>query len=108
MDARPMYPEPWHPQRLNRTFDFKRPSAHYRRTVRPVKYYFIDFGHSCRYKAEGRPPMEPIMLAGDKSPPEHNIPGVTSCDPFPTDVYYLGNLIREDFINVSSASLLFM
>lgn len=101
MDAMPLYPEPWHPMKIDMTFDFKRQAKHYYRTERPVKYYFIDFGHARRYSPEELPTVEPIMLGGDKSPPEHHIEGVYSCDPFPTDIYFLGNLIREEFIDVS-------
>lgn len=109
MDARPMYPKSWHPTETKRTLDFKKKAKHYSRTDRPVKYYFIDFEHSRRYKAEERPPMEFIVKGGDKSPPEQNIPGVDACDPFPTDVYVLGNVIRQFFIQVrpTDASLLY-
>lgn len=90
MDARPLYPEPWHPRELDMTFDFRRKARHYYRTARPVKYHFIDFGHARQYKPEELPVMEPILLGGDRSPPEHHIEGVDSCDPFPTDIYFLG------------------
>lgn len=43
--------------------------------------------------------MERILRGGDKSAPEHN-KGLQYCDPFPTDVYYLGNLIKNEFIAV--------
>ncbi|KAJ6447794.1 hypothetical protein C8R47DRAFT_1172425, partial [Mycena vitilis] len=43
------------------------------------------------------PPMEPIILAADNSPPEHA--GMAeSCNPFPTDIYLLGNLLKQEFI----------
>lgn len=107
MDARPMYPKPWHPVTINRTIDYKFWGLkHHTRTERPVKYYFIDFGLSRHYKPEERPPMEPIILGGDKSPPEHNDPESLACDPFPTDVYFIGNLIRTEFIQVSSSLFL--
>lgn len=106
MDAGPLYPTSWHPAKINRNRNFKGQAKHSNRTAKPVKYYFIDFGNSRQYRPEERPPMEPIMLGGDKSPPEHNM-GLRSCDPFPTDVYYLGNLIREEFLAVSSISAIF-
>ncbi|KAJ6543681.1 hypothetical protein B0H10DRAFT_2134463 [Mycena sp. CBHHK59/15] len=53
----------------------------------PPKYYLIDFGISRRYKPEQLPP------------PEFRN-SYTPCDPFPTDIYYIGNLIRENFLDV--------
>lgn len=107
MDAHPLYPEPWHPLDIDVTLDFKRKAEHYYRTAHPVKYCYIDFGLSRRYE-EGKGPgkaMERIVMGGDKSPPEYHIPGVDRCDPFPTDVYHLGSLIRKDFIEVSCSLL---
>ncbi|KAJ6590333.1 hypothetical protein B0H10DRAFT_2092561, partial [Mycena sp. CBHHK59/15] len=94
---------PFHPieQHLKRDFSGKAP--HRTRTQRPVKYYLTDFGLSRKYKPEERPPLEPMVGAGDKSPPEYQIGG--DYDPFPTDVYYLGNLIRGEFLRASVSTL---
>ncbi|KAJ7267689.1 kinase-like domain-containing protein [Mycena haematopus] len=97
MDGAHLYPKGFHPQEQNRTPDFKRGPSHYTRTRLPVKYYFIDFGLSRRYDPANGPPSEPIILGGDKSPPEHSKTLV--CDPFPTDIYFLGNLIRRHFLD---------
>lgn len=40
---------------------------------------------------------------GDKQAPEHWI--ATWCNPFYTDIYYLGNLVRQEFIQVRLAML---
>jgi hypothetical protein len=45
------------------------------------------------------PPLDEPLQGGDKSAPEHQ-DGKTPCNPFPTDVYYLGNLVRQDYIQV--------
>jgi hypothetical protein len=39
------------------------------------------------------------IRGGDKSAPEHQ-DGDTSYNPFPTDVYYPGNLVQEDYMEV--------
>ncbi|KAJ6543676.1 kinase-like domain-containing protein [Mycena sp. CBHHK59/15] len=100
MDGSSLYSVPFHPieQHLKRDFSGKAP--HRTRTQRPVKYYLTDFGLSRKYKPEERPPLEPMVGAGDKSPPEYQIGG--DYDPFPTDVYYLGNLIRGEFLRFTS------
>ena len=97
MDPRPLYPELYHPRLIDWTGDLSRPAKHHTRTTHPTKYYFIDFGLSRKYDPADGPPREPPVLGGDKSVPEFQGPGAP-CDPFPTDVYYLGNLIREDFL----------
>ncbi|KAJ6559519.1 kinase-like domain-containing protein [Mycena sp. CBHHK59/15] len=96
MDGSSLYSVPFHPieQHLKRDFSGKAP--HLTRTQRPVKYYLADFGLSRKYKPEERPPLEPIIMAGDKSAPEYRV--CDACDPFPTDVYHLGNLIRGEFL----------
>ncbi|TFY60132.1 hypothetical protein EVG20_g7534 [Dentipellis fragilis] len=101
MDASPMYPHPWHPIKRNKRRDWKGKAKHYTRTERLVKYYYIDFGLSQRYRDTTHPwpPLELPVHGGDKTAPEsqedkYNIP----CNPFATDIYYLGNLIRESFM----------
>lgn len=99
MDPTGLFPNSYHPVKTNKSRDFRRPATHLTREQRPPKYYFTDFGISRQYKPEERPPLEPIILGGDKSPPEHQS-GLESCDPFPTDVYFLGNVFRSDFVEV--------
>ncbi|KAJ8509304.1 hypothetical protein ONZ45_g8518 [Pleurotus djamor] len=61
----------------------------------PVRYYLADFGLSRKYRPEDRPPLEDVIVGGDKTVPEFAT--MDACDPFPTDVYTAGNLIREEF-----------
>ncbi|KAJ8487344.1 hypothetical protein ONZ45_g14367 [Pleurotus djamor] len=68
---------------------------HHTRTLSPVKYYLADFGLSRKYSREDRPPMEDVIVGGDKTVPEFET--TDTCDPFPTDVYTLGNLIRQRY-----------
>ncbi|KAJ7252088.1 hypothetical protein B0H12DRAFT_1202638 [Mycena haematopus] len=116
MDGSQMYPEGFHPRAPKKKRDFYSGKAKfYTRTQRPPKYYLIDFGLSRRYETRDPPPLEPPIFGGDKSVPEHRftlngIPRLPTdeivkeevppepCDPFPTDIYYLGNLIRLDFL----------
>lgn len=100
MDATVMYPRPWHPVAQNMRRDWKGRAHHYSRSQSPPKYYWIDYGHSLRY--DELPVLQLPKGGGDRSVPEHqgdnyNIPS----DPFATDIYYLGNLIKMYFFEVS-------
>jgi hypothetical protein len=99
LDPSNMYPESFHPAEIRRSKDFRRKAKWYTRTRRPTKYVLIDFGLSRRYDPVNGPPLDKPYRGGDKSAPEHQ-DRVTPCNPFPTDVYYLGNLIREDYMQV--------
>jgi len=97
MDPKPLFPKMFHPQAPRRTIDFKGRLKHYTRTDRPTKYYLIDFGLSRKYNPADGPPLEYPIWGGDKTVPEFHRSD-DACDPFPTDIYYLGNMIREDFL----------
>ncbi|KAF7981904.1 hypothetical protein HWV62_31499 [Athelia sp. TMB] len=65
-----MFPDGFHPVNTARTKDFSGDAKYYTRTQRRPKYYFIDFGMSCRYKnrsergpyAKGRGPTDVVMV----------------------------------------------
>ncbi|KAH7906825.1 hypothetical protein BJ138DRAFT_1071218 [Hygrophoropsis aurantiaca] len=97
MDANSLYIDAFHPCQPDRKRDFTGDARHYTRTQRPPKYYFIDFGISRRYERSNTKPLEYPIWGGDKTVPEFQKSN-EPMDPFPTDVYYLGNLIRVDFI----------
>ncbi|KAH7918651.1 hypothetical protein BV22DRAFT_1041582 [Leucogyrophana mollusca] len=97
MDATSLYIDPFHPFRLRRTRDLRSDARHFTRTQRPPKYYLIDFGISRRYRPSDSNPLELPILGGDKTVPEFRDPSEPR-NPFPTDVYYIGNVLREDFI----------
>ena len=102
MDPYPLYPELYHPCDDYMSRDYSRGVKPYTRTERPTKYYFIDFGLSRKYNMQGAPASEMPILGGDKSVPEFQGDGYyRASDPFPTDVYYLGNRFREEFLQVS-------
>ncbi|KAJ7092074.1 kinase-like domain-containing protein [Mycena belliarum] len=95
MDASSMYPSGFHPMEPKKKRDFLGRAKFYNRTRRPPKYYLIDFGISRQYSTRSPPPLEPPIAGGDKSVPEFRDP--KPCDPFPTDIYFLGNMIRRNF-----------
>jgi len=92
-----MYPRGWHlcDDRMNREYTGR--AKYYTRTQRPPKYCLIDFGISCRYNAEDLPVLEVPIHGGDRTVPEFQH-SVAPCDPFATDIYYLGNVFRMDFM----------
>jgi hypothetical protein len=102
MDALDMFPEGFHPHKPHANPSLTAPSMSLTRTQRPPKYYLIDFGISRQYNPVNGKPLEWPIVGGDKTVPEFkNNKG--PCDPFPTDVYYLGNFIREHFMTVRSS-----
>ncbi|KAI0796158.1 kinase-like domain-containing protein [Abortiporus biennis] len=97
MDPKPMFPNMYHPRNIHLSRDFRKEAKSYSRTARPPKYYLIDFGLSRQYDPDITSPRELPIVGGDKSVPEFRT-GLEPMDPFPTDVYYLGNVIRVDFL----------
>jgi hypothetical protein len=102
LDPSRMYPKGYHPTQIHRRQDFKGRAKRYTRTDRPPRYYLIDFGLSRRYPS--RNVSEEPLRGGDRSAPEHHRGGW--CNPFYTDIYYLGNLVRNSFMRVSVTSSL--
>ena len=101
MDATELYPEGFHP--VCQLFDAAWTpveAKHYTRTRTPVKYYFIDYGISCRFDPDDTDPREIPVRAGDKTAPDFSTGSMVPINPFPTDVYYIGNFIRTDIFKV--------
>lgn len=101
MDPLPLYPNLYHPVDTRRTRDYTGIVKPFSRTEHPTRYYLIDFGLSRRYQPEDLPVLEDIIMPGDKTVPEYQ-GDAEACDPFPVDVYLIGNMIREKFLRVSS------
>ncbi|KAJ7167776.1 hypothetical protein C8R46DRAFT_898851 [Mycena filopes] len=93
LDPKDLFPGGTHPVHpwLNPASDGLAP--YIQRTACWPRYHIIDFGLSRRYDPADGPPVEDIILGGDKSPSEHQ-GTAESCNPFPTDIYFLGNLLR--------------
>lgn len=104
LDPSDMFPDSFHPADTRKSKDFCQNVKVYLRTRCPTRYYLIDLGLSRLYDLAKGPPIDRPLRGGDKSAPEHQ-DRVTPCNPFPTDVYYLGNLVREDYMEVHSLFL---
>jgi hypothetical protein len=99
-DPLPLYEFPPHPYEVIERRDFSgKVKVCSTRTQTPIKYYLVDFGLSRRYNPEDGPPLELPPWGGDKTVPEF-LAASTACDPFPVDVYCLGNFIRECYLVV--------
>jgi hypothetical protein len=101
MDASPMFPKFHHPVNNMMNFEYTGPAKYYQRTARPVKYFVVDFGIARRYQSLDIPPLEDLILGGNKTLPEHRLK-IDPCDPFATDIYYLGSLFETTCIKVRS------
>ena len=99
MDGSAMFPDGYYPIPRDPVMrpDFTGRAKYFTRTERPPKYYFIDFWIACRYDG---PPLELPVWGGDKTVPEFHRSN-EAMNPFPTDIYYLGNVIKERFLEVS-------
>ncbi|KAI0040832.1 hypothetical protein FA95DRAFT_1611484 [Auriscalpium vulgare] len=99
LDPSDMYPHSFHPVKMNRTKNFHWFAKSYTRTQRPPRYFLIDFGLS-RYYDPARVPLDYAIRGGDKSVPEfRGLPAqCPPYNPFQTDIYYLGNMLRTDFV----------
>ncbi|KNZ73253.1 hypothetical protein J132_08021 [Termitomyces sp. J132] len=98
-DSQHLFDSPPHPFRTFTKRDFTgRPSIVASRTIKPVKYYIIDFDLSKEYPP-GASRLEEPPWGRDKIVPEHLLPDAPPCDPFPVDVYCLGNCIRQHFLD---------
>ncbi|KAH9946615.1 hypothetical protein B0H21DRAFT_858728 [Amylocystis lapponica] len=91
--------EPLPPFRSLFTPDLKAPPNISLEPERPTKYYIIDFGLSRTFDPSDSSPKVLPVLGGDRSVPEFQAnPIARAAESVPTDVYYLGNLVREDFL----------
>jgi hypothetical protein len=95
-DPSGMYPNGFHPVKTDLNKNFKSKATAYTRTARPPRYFLIDFGLSRQYTT--RNIVDNPLRGGDKSAPEHRLREL--CNPFHTDIYYIGNLVRDGFMRV--------
>ena len=103
MESLPLFPKLFHPQHVSATVDMQgRAKPRYTRTQRPVKYYLIDFGLSGIYDPHKGETLDLPVLSGDKTVPEFQNRRDQLHDVYPTDVYYIGNMVRGSFLQVRS------
>ena len=103
-DASKMYPNGFHPVKINRNRNFKGAAKAYTRTQRPPVYYLTNFGSFREYAS--RDVTDLPLRGGDESAPEHRLGG--PCNPFQTDIYCIGNLVRDQFMKVCPAFKVFV
>lgn len=99
MDVTPLFDEPPHPVDPTMNKDYTRPLEPRSRSLRPVRYYLIDFGEALPYDPANGEPRIAIGhtgYGGDKAVPEFST-DTEYCNPFPVDVCRLGNIIRFNF-----------
>lgn len=100
VDAHHLYNAPPHPFARHMRRDFTgEASLVASPTTKPVMYYLIDFDLSKEYPP-GATRLENPPWGGDHTVPEHLLPDAQPCDPFPVDVYCLGNCIKQEYIDV--------
>ena len=104
MDSKRMYPNGFHPMEIN--YDYKRGRfpRRWTRTERPPKYLLIDFGLSRFYDPSRGSPLDLPVRGIDKTAPEIQGEKYNEfCNPFATDIYYLGNMIKMEFVDVCTS-----
>ena len=100
MDPASFYIDDFHPINPAMKRDYSGRARYRTRTSGPPKYFWIDFGLSRRYDPSMVEPKEVPIWGADKEVPEFQNSN-KPCNPFPTDVVYVGNMIKKDFIDVS-------
>jgi len=95
MDASYLYPAGHHPVRRNYTSDALYDAPRRSRLDCPVRYYFIDFGISSRFR-EGDSPYVLGTKGRDKEAPE--LSSEVPYNPFYLDVFVLGHLYHDEFL----------
>ncbi|RPD57198.1 hypothetical protein L226DRAFT_113083 [Lentinus tigrinus ALCF2SS1-7] len=96
MDGRALYPEGHHPVRLNYSPDAVHEIRPLSRSSCGVRYYFIDFGLSTRFK-EGESSLVLGRAGRDKQIPE--LSSDVPYDAYQADVFALGNLYYKEFVS---------
>ncbi|KAI0828178.1 kinase-like protein [Trametes gibbosa] len=94
MDAKPLYPNGYHPARLHCSEDLLQESTPLPRAGRSIRYYYVDFGLSIKFP-EGTPPYAVGDVGRDAEVPELS-PDIPY-DAFKVDIFALGNLFRKKF-----------
>ncbi|EIN05722.1 hypothetical protein PUNSTDRAFT_137215 [Punctularia strigosozonata HHB-11173 SS5] len=92
-DPREIFPRLYHPVKIHRNMELTGSAKYSTRTLHPPRYYFIDLGLTGYYGSPTHPPLVDQIWGGDKTVPEFQRSS-NPCDPFATDVYYIGNVVR--------------
>ncbi len=92
------YPNRFLPAKIGRNITFKGAVKAYTKMRPPPRYYFVGLELSVQYSS--RDTIDEPWRRGDTSAPEHQSGGW--CNPFQTDIYYIGNLVSQEFVEASS------
>ena len=103
MDASSMYPDGFHPIHLDHAPDGFTRTRSRPRSRANVKYYFIDFGESSIFQ-EGDERLVTGVYGLDRDVPEYS--EIVPYDPFPVDIYCIGNVIQTEILDVCCSCLL--
>jgi hypothetical protein len=107
MDPRKLYPNGFHFVDIDYDYKRNRFARHWTRTERPPKYFLIDFGLSRFYDPKYGPPLDLPVRGIDRTIPEIQGDKYNElCNPFATDIYYLGNMIKMEFVEVGVFALI--
>ena len=97
--AKKVFPEGYHPAAKVYNSNAKGIARFISRTVAGgVKYLITDFGLSSRFEVDDDRRVLGLFCQ-DKTVPE--LSDTIPYDPFPVDIYTLGNVFKEDFVDVS-------
>ncbi|KAI0824561.1 kinase-like protein [Trametes gibbosa] len=94
MDAKPLYPNGYHPVLLDCSEDILQECTPLPRAGHSIRYYYVDFGLSIKFP-EGAPPYAVGDVGRDAEVPELS-PDIPY-DAFKVDIFALGNLFRKKF-----------
>ena len=95
-DPSEIYLRGFHHTRMNRRCAFNAKAKRFRRTQRSPRYYLFISGLSRHYTS--RDDFDKPLRDGDDTASTRQ--GETPCNPFRTDIYHLGNLVRHEFMRV--------
>lgn len=97
-----IFPEGYHPIMTQMSRDLRRRAKHHSRTEFPPRYYITNFSYAKLYdRSEGI--LDHPVFASDTSIPEYGgLEYNNKHDPFAADVYMFGNMLRREFLEVSS------
>lgn len=98
MDADAMYPEGFHPVRVDYKPDYSGWAPVISRSVAGVRYYFVDFGISVHIPEDDRPRFVTGNMGRDRDPPE--LSATVAYDPFKLDVFIIGNMLAGEICDV--------
>ena len=100
VDPEPLYPEMFHPIATEKSRDLHGRAQRTTRTRDPTRYYFTDFSNSIRFKTEAERSAGPVLGVDSKMQAPEFRQSDEPCDPFLTDIYYLGNMLNREVLEV--------